>query len=90
MRLGRNIYIATTLADQGTLYAGSFENIFNQSLTSRGVNSLLPASKGEVQKVQSENDQQKLINNQQNVIITQLVKQVNALTPVSGFASAAW
>ncbi len=55
-----------------------------------GVNSLLPASKGEVQKVQSENDQQKLINNQQNVIITQLVKQVNALTPVSGFASAAW
>ncbi len=63
---------------------------FNDSLPSRGVNNLQPASKGEVQEVQSENDHQDLIINrlnltinQQNLIINQLVKQVNALSPVS-------
>ena len=68
---------STTFLDKGILYAGSILKFFNDSLPSfKGINSLLPASKGEVQKAQSENDQQ-------NLIINQLVKQVNALTPVS-------
>ena len=42
--------------------------------------SVLPASKGEYQQQANEIDQQ-------NMIISQLVKQVNALTPVSDSAS---
>ena len=63
--------------DQGVLHTGSLRRVFNHSLPSRDITNLLPASKGDVQDLRSENDQEKLI-------INQLVKQVNALTPVSG------
>ena len=86
----QGIQSATTFSNQDILHAGSFQKFFNVTLPSRGVDSFLPASKGEVQTVQSElqseNDQQnKIINqqtlviNQQNMTINQLVEQIYAL-----------
>ncbi len=61
-------------------------NPFKDWLPSKVAISLLPASKGEVQRDYAT----KAEIQQQNVIINQLIKQVNALTPVSGAALAAW
>lgn len=59
-------------------HAGSLSSILNHWYPIKVATDLLPASKGEVQRY----------NDAQNVIINQLVKQINALTPVSGISSA--
>ena len=65
---------------EGSALLGELKQRFNGTvLTSK---SLLPATKGELQQQANEIDSQ-------NRIVNQLVKQVNALTPVSRTAKAA-
>jgi len=49
--------------------------------------SLLPASKGEFNLLNNKVQQYEREIDQQNLVIKQLVKQVNALTPVSELAA---
>ena len=71
------------------LFAGSFPNLFDQwLLTSKVAESLLPVGKEELLELERKNNQLERNNEQQNLVIDQLVKQVNVLTParVSGSA----
>ena len=69
---------ANITAAETTALLGELKQRLN--ITVSIAKSILPASKGEFQRQANEIDKQ-------NMIINQLIKQVNALTPVSGITS---